>query len=54
MDITGTITTVVNFNRMRPINHEFKALNSKTYMNILFGRDLMKDFSNNRVQLGRV
>ena len=61
MDIIGTITTVVNFSRMRPINHEFKVLNSKTYTNILFGRDLMKmygtvtfDFSNNRVQLGRV
>ena len=61
MDIIGSITTVVNFNRMRPINHEFKVLNSKTYTNILFGRDLMKmyrtvtfNFSNNRVQLGRV
>ena len=61
MDIIGSITTVVNFSRMRPINHEFKVLNSKTYTNILFGRDLMKmygtvtfDFSNNRVQLERV
>ena len=61
MDIIGTITTVVNFNRMRPINYEFKVLNSKTYTNILSGRDLMKmygtvtfDFSNYRVQLRRV
>ena len=54
MDIIGTITTVVNFHRMRPINHEFKVLNSETYTNILFGLDLMNmygtvtfDFSNN-------
>ena len=61
MDIIRTITTVVNFNQMRPINNEFKVLNSKMYTNILYGRDLMKmygtvtfDFSSNRVQLGGV
>ena len=58
MDIVGTINIEVKFNGMTPLTYEFKVLNTKTYANILLGRDLMKifgtvkfDFDNNRVQL---
>ena len=61
MDIVGTINIEVKFNGMIPLTHEFKVLNTKTYANILLGRDLMKifgtvkfDFDNNRVQLANV
>ena len=61
MDILGTVNMEVKFNRMKPIVHEFKVLNTRTYSNILIGRDLMKmfgtvkfDFTKNRVQLGNV
>ena len=61
MDILGTVNMEVKFNRMKPIVHEFKVLNTRTYNNILIGRDLIKmfgtvkfDFTKNRVQLGNV
>ena len=34
------------------ITHEFKVINSKTYRNILFGRDFMKLFKTVKFDLG--
>ena len=44
MDTVGTINIEVKFNGMRPLTHEFKVLNTKTYANILLVRDLNKIF----------
>ena len=61
MDILGTVNMEVKFNRMKPIVHEFKVLNTRTYSNVLIGQDLMKmfgtvkfDFTKNQVQLGNI
>ena len=60
MDIIGVVNIVVEIANLKPITHEFRVLNSKTYSNVLLGRDFMKlfetvtfDFKLNRVRLGK-
>ena len=59
MDIMGVIKIPIRIGNLAPIMQEFKVLNTKTYRNILIGRDYMKlfdtitfDLKNNRVRLG--
>ena len=60
MDIAGVVNVEIRLKGMKPIVHEFKVLNAKTFSNVLLGRDFMKlfgqvtfDFNANRVRLGR-
>ena len=60
MDICGVVTLEVKLRGIKTVNQEFKVLNSKSYSNILLGRDFMKrfgsiklDFVKNRVKLGK-
>ena len=60
MDIAGVVKLSVKLPQIKPVTHEFKVLNSKTYSNVLLGRDFMKpfgtvtfDFVENSVRLGR-
>ena len=60
MDIAGVVKLPVQLKGMKPVVHEFKVLNTKTYSNIIIGRDFMRlfgsvefDFDRNRVHLGR-
>ena len=59
MDIIGVVDINVRIDDNKPIMHEFKVLNTKSYTNILTGRDFIKlfrtvkfDFYKNTVQLG--
>ena len=59
MDIIGVVDINVRIDGNKPLMHEFKVLNTKSYTNILLGRDFIKlfrtvkfDFYNNKVQLG--
>ena len=45
MDILRTVNMEVKFNGMKPTVHEFKVFYTRTYNDILIGRDLMKMFS---------
>ena len=61
MDIAGVVMIQVKIRGAKAVEHEFKVLNSKTYSNVLLGRDFMKlfgtvtfDFVGNSVCLGRV
>ena len=44
MDIAGVVKIQVKLHRVKPVTHEFKVLNAKTYSNVLLGRDFMKLF----------
>ena len=59
MDILGIVKIPTRIGNANLIVHEFKVLNSRTYSNILIGRDYMQlfdritfDFNRNFVQLG--
>ena len=60
MDVLGCVEINVKIRNIKQIiNHEFKVTNSKTYRNILLGRDFMKlfktvkfDLGGNKIQLG--
>ena len=61
MDIAGVVQIQVKIQGAKPVKHEFKVLNAKTYSNVLLGRDFMKlfgtvtfDFVGNSVRLGRI
>ena len=65
MNIIGTVTIEVELENLKPYiyiyMHEFKVLDSKTYNNVLLGRDFMKrfgsvkfDFVKNKIQIGNV
>ena len=61
MDIAGVVDIMVQVRGTKSVKHEFKVLNSKTYSNVLLGRDFMKLFGSvtfnfvaNRVRLGRI
>ena len=58
MDILGIVKIPTRIGNANLIVHEFKVLNSRTYSNILIGRDYMQlfdritfDFNRNFVQL---
>ena len=60
MDIAGVVNIKIRLQGMKPMVHEFKVLNAKTFSNVLLGRDFMKlfgqvtfDFNANKVRLGR-
>ena len=60
MDIAGVVKIRLQLPGFKPIIHEFKVLNAKTFSNVLIGRDLMRqfgtitfDFNKNMVQLGQ-
>ena len=59
MNIVGVVNINVQIIGVKPVIHEFKVLDAKSYNNILIGRDFMKlfgsvkfDFDSNRVRLG--
>ena len=61
MYIAGVVKIQVKIRGAKPVKHEFKVLNAKTYSNVLLGRDFMKlfgtvtfDFIGNSVRLGRI
>ena len=61
MNIIGTVTIKVKLEKLKPYLHEFKVLDSKTYSNVLLGRDFMKQFDSvkfnfvkNKIQIGNV
>ena len=61
MDIAGVVDIQVKIQGAKPVKHEFKVLNAKTYSNVLLGRDFMRlfgtvtfDFVGNSVRLGRI
>ena len=45
MEVIGVVDIIVNIRNMRPIKHEFTVINTKSYRNILIGRDFMKLFN---------
>lgn len=60
MDIAGVVSINVEIKGTKPVIHDFKVLNAKTYSNVLLGRDFMKlfgsvtfNFAENKVHLGR-
>ena len=60
MDISGVVNITVRIKGIMPVVQEFTVLATKSYNNILLGRDFMKlfgavkfDFDTNRVKLGR-
>ena len=61
MEVMGVVDIIVTIQNMRPIMHEFAVINTKSYRNVLLGRDFMKrfkkvtfDFAKNKVKLGAV
>ena len=44
MDILGVVDIEVKSDKISPIVQEFKVLNTRTYSNILLGRDFMQQF----------
>ena len=61
MDVIGVVNIDVKIPNMRCVTHEFKVINTRSFKNILLGRDFMKrfkrvtfDFDNNRVKLGAI
>ena len=59
MEVSGVVDIEVKIPNMQSIVHEFKVINTKSFKNILLGRDFMKrykratfDFSKNRIKLG--
>ena len=61
MDIAGVVDIEVKLRGTKMFKHEFKVLNTKTYSNVLIGRDFMKlfgtvtfNFLANKVRLGKV
>ena len=61
MDIVGVVDIEVKCTGMEPVVQPFKVLNTKTFSNILLGRDFMRrfgsvtfDFQKNGVKIGKV
>ena len=59
MEVLGVVDIAVKIPNMRCVTHEFKVINTKSFKNILLGRDFMKrfkramfDFDKHRVKLG--
>ena len=59
MEVLGVVNIAVKIQNMRTVTHEFTVINTKSYKNILIGRDFMKqfkrvtfDFEKNRLRLG--
>ena len=61
MEVLGLVDIEVKIQNMQAVKHEFKVINTKSYRNILIGRDFMRrygrvtfDFHKNRIKLGSV
>ena len=61
MEVLGIVEIEVKIQNMRALKHEFKVINTKSYRNVLIGRDFMRrykrvsfDFQKNRVKIGSV
>ena len=59
MQVLGVVDIPVKIQNMRIITHQFVVINTKSFKNVLLGRDFMKrfkratfDFNKNRVRLG--
>ena len=61
MKISGTVKIDVTIAGSQPRNHVFQVLDSRTYSNVLLGRDFMRlfgsvqfDFARNKIHLGKL
>ena len=60
MDIIGEVDIIIKSDKISPVTHPFKVLNTRTFSNILLGRDFMRhygkvtfDFEKNRLKLDK-